>query len=126
MEKAQEQNIATSYAAILGQMIRQIRERAEVDQSKLAGHLGVSVMTVSRIESGDTVLDVPQMEKVASFFGYDPIEFLKNSLKIKQRIETENYKVFQNKKEINNHPNMAILSVAAIVGLIAVVLLAKK
>jgi len=126
MKKRQDQNIATSYAAILGQMIRQIRERAEVDQSKLAGHLGVSVMTVSRIESGDTVLDVPQMEKVASFFGYDPIEFLTNSLKIKQRIETENYKVFQNKKEINNHPNMAILSVAAIVGLIAVVLLAKK
>lgn len=126
MMKMQEQNIATSYATILGQMIRQLRERNHVEQGKLAEYLGVSVMTVSRIESGDTVLDVPQMEKVAIFFGYNPVDFFQDSLKIKKKAETQNYKVFQNKKEVNSHPDFAILSVAAIVGLIAGILLAKK
>lgn len=126
MGKIQEQNIATSYAAILGQMIRQLRGRDNADQSDLAAHLGVSVMTVSRMESGDTVLDVPQMEKVAEFFSCDPVKFFKDSLKIKHKIEEENYQVFQNKKEINKNPDIAMLSVAAIVGLIAGILLAKK
>ncbi|MGH1378831.1 MAG: helix-turn-helix domain-containing protein [Alphaproteobacteria bacterium] len=124
--KMQEQNIATSYSTILGQMIRQLRETKQVEQGRLAEYLGVSVMTVSRIESGDTVLDVPQMEKVANFFGYNPVDFFRDSLKIKQKAETQNFKVFQNKKEVNSHPDLAILSIAAIVGLVAGILLSRK
>ncbi len=122
----QEQSIATSYAAILGQMIKQLREAKNADQANLANHLGVSVMTISRIESGDTVLDVPQMEKVASFFNMEATDFFENSLKIKKKAENQNYTVFQNKKEINKHSNVALLSVAAIVGIVAGIMLSKK
>jgi len=122
----QEQSIATSYAAILGQMIKQLREAKNADQADLANHLGVSVMTISRIESGDTVLDVPQMEKVASFFNMSATDFFENSLKIKKKAEKQNYTVFQNKKEINKHSNVALLSVAAIVGIVAGIMLSKK
>ena len=122
----QAQNIATSYAAILGQMIRKLRERDGIEQAKLAEHLGISTMTVSRIESGDTVLDVPQMEKVANYFGFNPIDFFKHSLEIKERLEADDCAVFQNKKEINNQPDIAMLSVAAIVGVIVGILLVKK
>jgi transcriptional regulator with XRE-family HTH domain len=122
----QEQSIATSYAAILGQMIRQLREAKNADQADIANHLGVSVMTISRIESGDTVLDVPQMEKVASFFNMEATDFFENSLKIKKKAEKQNYTVFQNKKEINKHSNVALLSVAAIVGIVAGIMLSKK
>lgn len=122
----QEQSIATSYAAILGQMIKQLRESKNADQADLANHLGVSVMTISRIESGDTVLDVPQMEKAASFFNMDATDFFENSLKIKKKAEKQNYTVFQNKKEINKHSNVALLSVAAIVGIVAGIMLSKK
>lgn len=126
MSKIQAQTIATSYSTILGQMIRQLRERDSIDQAALAEHMGVSIMTISRIETGDTVLDVPQMEKVAQFFKYDPVAFFKNSLEIKQKIEKEHYAVFQNKKEINSQTNVAMLSVAAIVGVIVGVLLTRK
>lgn len=122
----QEQSIATSYAAILGQMIRQLREAKNADQADIANHLGVSVMTISRIESGDTVLDVPQMEKVASFFNMEATDFFENSLKIKKKAEKQNYTVFQNKKEINKHSNVALLSVAAIVGIVTGIMLSKK
>ena len=122
----QEQSIATSYAAILGQMIKQLRESKNADQADLANHLGVSVMTISRIENGDTVLDVPQMEKAASFFNMDATDFFENSLKIKKKAEKQNYTVFQNKKEINKHSNVALLSVAAIVGIVAGIMLSKK
>ncbi|MGN7503703.1 MAG: helix-turn-helix domain-containing protein [Alphaproteobacteria bacterium] len=122
----QEQFIATSYAMILGQMIRQLREEKSLDQADLAKHLGVSVMTISRIECGDTVLDVPQMEKVASFFDMDATDFFDKSLKIKRTAERKNYTVFQNKKEINKNSNVALLSVAAIVGIVAGIMLSKK
>ncbi len=122
----QQQYIATSYAAILGQMIKQLRENNRLDQADLAEPLGVSVMTVSRIESGDTVLDVPQMEKVARFFGMNPSTFFDDSLKIKEQAERANYKVLQNKKEINKNPEMAILSIAAIVGLVAGIIISKR
>jgi len=37
----QEQSIATSYATILGQMVRQLREVKNADQLDVANHLGV-------------------------------------------------------------------------------------
>lgn len=122
----QEQSIATSYATILGQMVRQLRELKNADQIDVANHLGVSVMTISRIETGDTVLDVPQMEKVASFFDMKATDFFEKSLQIKKKTESNNYAVFQNKKEINKHSNVALLSVAAIVAIVAGILLSKK
>lgn len=122
----QEQTIATSYASILGQMIRQLREQYALDQKSLADHIGVSVMTISRIEAGDTVLDVPQMEKVAIFFKIEPVEFFRTSLIAKTSAEKENFRVFQNKKEFNQHPNMAIMSAASVLAIIAAVLNGKK
>lgn len=119
--------LATTYAAILGQMIRRLRESRGTDQSSLAHHLGVSIMTISRIENGDTILDVPQMEKMTQFFNVDPVLFFQESLDIKAKFEMQNYEVFQNKKEINQHPDMAIISVAAILGLVVgIKLLSKK
>jgi len=122
----QEQSIATSYATILGQMVRQLREVKNADQLDVANHLGVSVMTISRIETGDTVLDVPQMEKVASFFDMKATDFFEKSLQIKKQVESKHYAVFQNKKEINKHSNVALLSVAAIVAIVTGILLSKK
>jgi len=87
--------------------------------------MGVSVMTVSRIESGDTVLDVPQMEKAAKFFQIAPQEFFAASLKAKKEAEKK-YRVFQNKKEINKEPNMAMIGLAAIVGIVGAILIARK
>jgi len=121
----QAQNIGTSYSLILGQMIRKLREEKKADQKDLAAHMGVSVMTVSRIESGDTVLDVPQMEKAAEFFSLSPLDFFADSLKIKKEAEKK-YTVFQNKKEINKQPNMAVIGLAAIIAIVAAVLLSKK
>lgn len=122
----QQQNLATSYAAILGQMVRQLREHNGIDQGALAQDIGVSVMTVSRIESGDTVLDVPQMEKIAKRLGMSPMDFFEQSLKIKEAAEKEHIEVLQNKKELNQHADLAIISIAAIVGIIAGIMFLRK
>lgn len=122
----QQAHLATSYATILGQMVRQLREHKGYDQGTLASNLGVSVMTISRIESGDTVMDVPQMEKIALCLGMDPVEFFKQSLAIKQAAKKDKVEVLQNKKELNQHPDLAIISIAAIVVLVAGIILTKK
>jgi transcriptional regulator with XRE-family HTH domain len=124
----QEQILGTSYAAILGQMIKQLREehKPTLDQKDVAEQLGVSVMTVSRIESGDTVLDVPQMDKVAHLFKMDPVEFFKKSLEVKRRLEKEKYKVLEDKKEINKTPNFAAVSLVLVAGIVVGVLLSRK
>jgi transcriptional regulator with XRE-family HTH domain len=122
----QQQKLATSYATILGQMIRNLRDNSNLDQSKLAKALDVSVMTISRIESGDTVLEVPQMEKVATFFGMEPLEFFKKSLEIKKATEQEHVVVLPSKKELNKKPDLAIISVAALVGIIGGIFLISR
>jgi transcriptional regulator with XRE-family HTH domain len=121
----QDQSIGTSYSVILGQMIRKLREQNNADQGDLATHMGVSTMTISRIESGDTVLDVPQMEEAAKFFNISPQDFFADSLKAKQEAEKK-YKVFQNKKAINKESDIAVIGLAAIVGIVAAVLLSRK
>ncbi len=121
----QAQILGTSYAAILGQMIKRLREENAMDQKDVAEKIGVSTMTISRIENGDTVLDVPQMEKAANAFGMDPLDFFKKSLSIKKELE-KNYVVVGDKKDINSSPNFAALSLALIAGIIVGVLLAKK
>lgn len=66
------------------------------------------------------------MERVADFFNINPVDFFKNSLAIKQKVEEENCMVFSNKKDINNDAGFALLSIAAIAGIIALVLFSKK
>lgn len=120
------EKLATSYALILGQMVKTLRTSNGLDQMDVANVLGTSNMTISRIESGETVLDVPQMEKLARFFKMDPVEFFQQSIRIKEVAERQNIYVLPSKKDIDRNAGLAILSVAALLAIVCLILKAKK
>ena len=49
----------------MGQRIRKLRKRCDLCQEALAEKLGVSQVTVSRIENGDTKMDVEMLVRLS-------------------------------------------------------------
>ena len=112
--------LGTSYAAIVGQMLKQLREHYGINQVRIADTLGVSLMTISRIEKGDTVMDVPQLIKISEVFGVDPQAFIEEAVQMRQRIEKDGYTVLQNKQELDRQRKFAALSAESIAGYVSV------
>jgi DNA-binding XRE family transcriptional regulator len=50
----------------MGQRIRKLRKRCDLCQEALAEKLGVSQVTVSRIENGDTKMDVEMLVRLSA------------------------------------------------------------
>lgn len=66
----------TTYPALVGAMMRHIREQKGFSQVDAANHLGVTQPSYSRLESGRAVLSVAQLSRVCGFLGLSPSEFL--------------------------------------------------
>ncbi len=55
----------TTYQAVLGRLIAQKRQQKHIDQGEMAEAVGVSRSTWSRIESGESALNMDQLTKAA-------------------------------------------------------------
>ncbi|RZV42832.1 MAG: XRE family transcriptional regulator [Acidimicrobiales bacterium] len=66
----------TTYPALVGAMMRHMREQKGFSQVDAANHLGVTQPSYSRLESGRAVLSVAQLSRVCGFLGLSPSEFL--------------------------------------------------
>jgi transcriptional regulator with XRE-family HTH domain len=60
---------ATVYALVVGRVIASLRERAGWSQADLAGRVGLTQSTLSRVERGQAQPDVFTFHKVAGAFG---------------------------------------------------------
>ena len=81
--------LETTYHAVVGQILRKYRKDKypELDQSKFVKEikLGLSGSSWSRIENGETPVDIAQLHKIAAAFKVDASEILQ---KINDSIET--------------------------------------
>ena len=59
----------TTYQAVLGRLIAQKRQEKQMDQGEMAEAVGVSRSTWSRIEAGDSALNLDQLAKAANKLG---------------------------------------------------------
>lgn len=59
----------TTYQAVLGRLIAQKRQEKQMDQGEMAEAVGVSRSTWSRIEAGDSALNMDQLAKAANKLG---------------------------------------------------------
>jgi len=73
-----------SYRRLL-EMLRAAREAKGVVQDELADRLGMSQSMLSKLETGVTRIDLPELLSYLAALNEDPIEFLKAYLK---RIKT--------------------------------------
>jgi len=65
---------------VVGQRIREARERAGMTQITLAGMAGISQSELSRIESGHRSLSVDRLTLIARHLGMSPAVFLDDKL----------------------------------------------
>ena len=59
----------TTYQSVLGRLIAQKRQQKQIDQGEMAKAVGVSRSTWSRIEAGESALNMDQLAKAASRLG---------------------------------------------------------
>lgn len=67
----------TTYPALVGAVMRHMREQKGISQTDAASRLGVTQPSYSRLESGRAVLSVAQLSRACGFLGVSPSEFLK-------------------------------------------------
>lgn len=66
----------TTYPAIVGQVLAQLRREAGVNQAHLARAVGVTQSAWSRIERGDVAITVEQLAVAARLLGTTPRDVL--------------------------------------------------
>jgi len=57
----------------IGMKVKRIREFRNYSQEYMAEHLGISQVSYSRIENGQTKLDIQRMEQIANILEVDPM-----------------------------------------------------
>jgi transcriptional regulator with XRE-family HTH domain len=83
----------TSYSAIVGQVLINLRTERDIKQGSLAEAVGVGQSTWSRIEKGEVALSVDQLARAAGFLAVSPSTILswadQAADKIRQEREVE-------------------------------------
>lgn len=63
---------AVAYPALVGRVIANERERIPLRQGEMAAKLSLSQSAYSRLESGDSVLNVAQLSSISTVLGTTP------------------------------------------------------
>ena len=66
----------TTYHAILGQTLKELRKSKGMDQSEIAQRMGLNRSSWSRIENGSTIVNIQQLQKIGIIFGMEANEIL--------------------------------------------------
>ncbi|WP_424191190.1 helix-turn-helix domain-containing protein [Ampullimonas aquatilis] len=66
-----------TYPSLVGRILAQQREARGIKQGELAAQLGLSQSAYSRLESGESVLNLSQLRNVAAQLGLQPSQVLK-------------------------------------------------
>lgn len=66
-----------TYPALVGKILAREREARGIKQGDLAAALGLSQSAYSRLESGDSVLNLSQLRNIAARLGLQPTLILK-------------------------------------------------
>jgi len=77
-------NGKTSYSAVLGVVLSNLRKSMNIEQGEMAGRMGLSQPSYSRLESGKSTFSVDQMFQSANALG---ISFEELNLRLIQNIQ---------------------------------------
>ncbi|PKP47463.1 MAG: XRE family transcriptional regulator [Bacteroidetes bacterium HGW-Bacteroidetes-11] len=87
----------------IGKKIRKVRELRNFTQDFMAKGLGITQEAYSRLESGQTRIDVNRMEKIANILDIDPISLMNFDVSFFFNNRNQN----QAGKIVNNHHSLA-------------------
>lgn len=104
------------YASLVGQVIKQARQVRGVQQADLAEALGLTQSAYSRLESGDSVMNIWQLRQCAIRLGTSPSGLLVEVERAEVRLTSEGLSVVAEKKA---NPTAAMLGIALLVAILS-------
>lgn len=111
-----QQQAAVAYPALVGKVLAREREARSQKQTDVASKLGLSQSAFSRLEAGESVLNLAQMHKLCAEFGLRPSEVLREADALETQLKARGVDVLHEKPD-----NAAALAIG--LGLLAALLL---
>lgn len=107
----------TTYHAILGQILRELRKGKGISQFDIAKKIKINRSSWSRIENGTLAVNVHQLQKISKVLGMEVDEILNKVQTIAQSMEEKGYAVhYDSIKEINAKSSGAAGKGLALIG----------
>ncbi len=110
----------TTYQAILGQMLKELRKNKGMDQADIAQKMAINPSSWSRIESGNTILNIRQLQKIGEMFGLEANEILLKADTIAHSLRDQGYIVhYDSIKEVQSKGSQGLALIGgAVLGLL--------
>lgn len=115
----------TTYSAIIGSVIKQLRESLSINQGAMAEDMGVSQAAWSKLESGKSTLTTAQLAKAADLLGIEANKIIQYSDQTVNDFKANGISVSYDNKEAESM-GLMLLGAAAIGALVAVIILGQK
>lgn len=115
----------TTYSAIIGNVIKQLRDAQSITQGDMAKKMDVSQAAWSKLENGKSTLSTVQLVKVADFLEVPANQIMQYADDAAVNFKDEGMTVTYDNKEAEN-TGLMLLGAAAIGALIAAVVISKK
>lgn len=90
---------ALAYPAVVGQILASIREQRGEKQGDVAARVGLSQSAYSRLEKGDSVMNLAQLHKVSAELGLTPGAVLQRADGIEKQLKAQGVHVLPEKPD---------------------------
>lgn len=108
----------STYAAVVGAVITQVRNETGVSQADLARAVGIGQPAWSRIEKGESALTIDQLARAAKKLGRTPGQILDLADNTAHTMEQQKLEVSYEKPQRGSNAGLLLLGGAALAALI--------
>lgn len=108
----------TTYAAVMGRVLALHRENAGLEQADVAKKMNISQSAWSRIERGETVLNVEQLHRAAEAIGVSSEKIVSETEKSSNELKMREVEVTTVKEQKSSGGTFAIIGAAALAALV--------
>ncbi len=116
---------ATTYPAIVGRILVDLRKRAGIGQDVVAGAMGITQSTLSRVERGESALTVEQLARAAKSLGESAGSILSMADSAVLELDAQGVSVSYERSTLEIDTGLVLIGAAALGALIAAVLSKK-
>ena len=108
-----------TYAAVVGKVLSRCRDERGLKQNEFAAAMGLSQSAYSRLEAGESILNMSQLRNAAMHLGMAPFELLYMADDYERRLSQQGVNVVSEKPD-----NPAAVAIG--LGLLAALLLSAR
>ncbi|MCK9238471.1 MAG: helix-turn-helix transcriptional regulator [Thiohalomonadaceae bacterium] len=92
----------TSFPAVLGTVIANLRKEMGIGQAELAQKIGITASTLSRIENGESAMTIDQLYITCNFLGIKPHELLAAAEKVEEGLQNSGVEAVREQAKLSS------------------------